>query len=85
MNTITINAIWKHTDYGYIVGLITVTNGNGECLMRDEDMYYNPDKFFGRVKRMFDIPRFRLISKTYYKSEQRLEIVAEDLKSRIHI
>ena len=77
---ITVNAEWHGTAYGYIVGLITVTNENGECLMKDEDMYYSTDKFFQAVKRKFCTSRFQWDSQIYYKAQNRLEMIGQDIK-----
>jgi hypothetical protein len=77
---ITVNADWHGTAYGYIVGLITVTDSTGNLLMRDEDMYYNADKFFQAVKRKFCISRFQWDSKIYHKAQNRLEIIGQDMK-----
>ena len=79
---LTINVVWTQSDYGYIIGEILVNDENGKELMRDEDMYWKPDKLWTRVKRLFtENKRFKVIDKPVYrKKEQRLEIVVEDLK-----
>lgn len=78
---ITINAVWSQSDYGYIIGQILVTNESGEILMDDEDMYWKPEKFFARVKQLFiNNKRFKIENKpNYYRNQNRLEIIAEDL------
>ena len=79
---LTINAVWSQSDYGYIIGQIIVTDENGKELMLDEDMYWKPEKLWERIKKLFvENKRFRIEGKpTYHKKEQRLEIIAEDLK-----
>lgn len=79
---LTINAVWTQSDYGYIIGEILVNDQNGKELMHDEDMYWKTDKLWERINKLFiNNKRFKIENKpVYYKKEQRLEIIAEDLK-----
>ena len=42
---IIINALWRDSGYGYIVGKISVTDHNDNLLMQDEDMYWSLENF----------------------------------------
>lgn len=79
---ISINANWCDSGYGYIIGQVNVLNNNGDILMNDTDMYFNLDKFIKYINKTFmNNSRFKFKQNAkYYKDEQRLEIIAEDLK-----
>lgn len=77
---ITVRGDWYQSEHGYIVALITVTNENGEMLMRDEDLYFGLEKFVSRIKKMFFIERFKWDNVVYYKKTQRIEMKGKDLR-----
>lgn len=81
MRILTINASWRETKYGYITGEIIVKDDEDNVLMWDEDMYYSFRKFVDYINRKFkQNKRFNWLKATYFKSEQRFEILTEDLK-----